>query len=276
MSTIITRASKGSALSHAEMDANLNNLNADKVEKSLLVTNNSIYVKNNSGVLVEVVVATDRILGRLSGGEIVGLTVAQIKTLITYTGKQNQDDDLDDIAALTPANGDIMQRVGGVWTAITMADLRAAIAWHNYAAHYAPGTTNILTIDVWTEVVVGATDERKNNGFTEVSGKVIYGGTPTVDLEVGYSVAVDVAGSVESKKVAFEIQVFNGADALQYSTAQSVGVVAAYAAANGVITLGAVGVQSFQTGWYIKLFVKNVGTDDDINITDYNLTLREI
>jgi hypothetical protein len=32
MATIITRSGKGSALTHAEMDANLNNLNADKVE----------------------------------------------------------------------------------------------------------------------------------------------------------------------------------------------------------------------------------------------------
>lgn len=34
MSTITTRSSKGSALTHTEMDDNLTNLNTDKMEKS--------------------------------------------------------------------------------------------------------------------------------------------------------------------------------------------------------------------------------------------------
>jgi hypothetical protein len=34
MSTLTTRIGKGSALSNAELDANFNNLNADKAEKS--------------------------------------------------------------------------------------------------------------------------------------------------------------------------------------------------------------------------------------------------
>lgn len=34
MSTLTTRSGKGSALSNAELDANFNNLNADKAEKS--------------------------------------------------------------------------------------------------------------------------------------------------------------------------------------------------------------------------------------------------
>jgi len=37
MSTIVTRASKGLPLSHGEMDANLTNLNTDKLEASALV-----------------------------------------------------------------------------------------------------------------------------------------------------------------------------------------------------------------------------------------------
>lgn len=36
MSTIITRAGKGSALSYAEMDANFTNLNTDKIDASVL------------------------------------------------------------------------------------------------------------------------------------------------------------------------------------------------------------------------------------------------
>ena len=38
MSTIVTRAGKGSPLTHNEVDANFNNLNNDKVESSALAT----------------------------------------------------------------------------------------------------------------------------------------------------------------------------------------------------------------------------------------------
>ena len=35
MSTIVTRAGKGSALTHTELDANFTNLNTDKIESTL-------------------------------------------------------------------------------------------------------------------------------------------------------------------------------------------------------------------------------------------------
>ena len=38
MATIVTRAGKGSPLTHAEVDANFNNLNSDKAETSALGT----------------------------------------------------------------------------------------------------------------------------------------------------------------------------------------------------------------------------------------------
>jgi len=38
MATIVTRAGKGSPLTHNEVDANFNNLNSDKVESSALGT----------------------------------------------------------------------------------------------------------------------------------------------------------------------------------------------------------------------------------------------
>ena len=38
MATIVTRAGKGSPLTHAEVDANFSNLNSDKVESSALGT----------------------------------------------------------------------------------------------------------------------------------------------------------------------------------------------------------------------------------------------
>lgn len=50
MSTIVTRAGKGSALTHAEVDANFINLNTDKLEaaQSVTLTNKTISGSNNT------------------------------------------------------------------------------------------------------------------------------------------------------------------------------------------------------------------------------------
>lgn len=50
MSTIVTRAGKGSALTHNEVDANFNNLNNDKIEaaQSVTLTNKTISGSNNT------------------------------------------------------------------------------------------------------------------------------------------------------------------------------------------------------------------------------------
>lgn len=52
MATIVTRAGKGSPLTNAEMDANLTNLNADKMEKSANLSDvtNTATARDNLGV----------------------------------------------------------------------------------------------------------------------------------------------------------------------------------------------------------------------------------
>lgn len=54
MTTIVTRAGKGSPLTNNEMDANLNNLNNDKIETSVLVTlapiNSPVFTGNPQSV----------------------------------------------------------------------------------------------------------------------------------------------------------------------------------------------------------------------------------
>ncbi len=82
MADITLREVKGSKLTHQEMDDNFNNLNVQKIEQGLFATNNTILIKDNSGELVEVVIAPSRIIGRLASGEIVALTAAQLKGLI--------------------------------------------------------------------------------------------------------------------------------------------------------------------------------------------------
>lgn len=83
MTTIVKRSVKGSDLTPAEADQNLENLNNDKLEKGLYSTNNSIVIKNNSGVIQELIIPVSRILGRKASGEIVPLTASEVKTLLS-------------------------------------------------------------------------------------------------------------------------------------------------------------------------------------------------
>jgi len=60
---------------------------------------------------------------------ILPIDLADVTGLVTaLAGKQPLDGDLTDIAALAPAANDVIQRVGGVWTNRTMAQLLIALA----------------------------------------------------------------------------------------------------------------------------------------------------
>lgn len=59
MATIVTRAGKGSTLTHAEMDANFNNLNNDKVEKTSSSDNSIAKFNGTSGELQDTGVNID-------------------------------------------------------------------------------------------------------------------------------------------------------------------------------------------------------------------------
>lgn len=82
MSTIVTRSGKGSDLTPNEADQNIINLNADKLEKGTYATNNAIVIKNNSGVVQELIIPVSRILGRKATGEIVPLTMAEVIVML--------------------------------------------------------------------------------------------------------------------------------------------------------------------------------------------------
>src|SRR5690606_3676591 len=83
---IVLRTEKGEPLTNEELDNNFVELRDNKVDKALLTNNNTIFVKNNAGELVAVQVATGRILGRLPGGEIKGLTQAEILSHFEFGG----------------------------------------------------------------------------------------------------------------------------------------------------------------------------------------------
>ena len=112
MATIVTRSGKGSALTHAEMDANLNNLNNDKLETGAVVS---------SGLEM----STDRLLGRTtaSTGAVEEITVGSGLSLssgtLTATGAGVSDGDYGDVTVSSS---------GTVWTvdndAVTYAKIQ--------------------------------------------------------------------------------------------------------------------------------------------------------
>lgn len=94
MATIVTRAGKGSALTHNEVDANFNNLNTDKLEAatSATLTNKTIALGSNtvSGTLAQFNTAvTDADLASLAGTEtLTNKTVNLASNTLTGTTAQ--------------------------------------------------------------------------------------------------------------------------------------------------------------------------------------------
>ena len=130
MSAITLREVKGSKLTHNEMDDNFNNLNEDKLEKSLYATNNPILIRNNSGDIVEVEVDPSTIVGRKATGEIVALTVAELRTMLAVTSTGWADPtgttDKTTFATSTVTTEELAKRVKGIYEALKAAGILSA------------------------------------------------------------------------------------------------------------------------------------------------------
>jgi len=92
MSTIVTRAGKGSALTYAEMDANFNNLNNDKLEVSSLIATNIVNTPAGSISAINVQTAINELdTEKAKSGantditSINGTTIPTSKTLVVTT-----------------------------------------------------------------------------------------------------------------------------------------------------------------------------------------------
>ena len=66
MSTIVTRAGKGSPLTNNEMDANLTNLNTDKIETAMIVAATSKATPVDADLLALVDSAASNVLKKLT------------------------------------------------------------------------------------------------------------------------------------------------------------------------------------------------------------------
>lgn len=134
MATIVTRSGKGSALTHAEMDANLNNLNNDKLETGAVVS---------SGLEM----STDRLLGRTtaSTGAVEEITVGSGLSLssgtLTATGAGVSDGDYGDVTVSSS---------GTVWTvdndAVTYAKIQNVSATDKLLGRSTAGAGDIEEI----------------------------------------------------------------------------------------------------------------------------------
>ena len=95
MSTIVTKASKGSILTSVEMDANLDNLNADKIESNTAVTvvGNIAAYSTTGGRQIKVATAAD-IVGAIGATAVTNATnvtgtIASAVTATTQTAGDN-------------------------------------------------------------------------------------------------------------------------------------------------------------------------------------------
>jgi hypothetical protein len=109
MATIVTRAGKGSPLTHDEVDDNFSNLNTDKVETSAIGTaaaaNTGDFATAAQGTLA------DSALQNITGESI---------------------ENLSDVASMTPSDGQALVYGSGVWSA---ADMAGGIAYTRHTAN---------------------------------------------------------------------------------------------------------------------------------------------
>jgi hypothetical protein len=111
------RLVKGSPLTHAEMDTNIQELDDLKMDKSAFGSNNSVVARDNSGDLVAVVMTASTILGRKSTGEIVALDKNDIKTILNL-GIDDVDGLQDVLDVLAGSHTHPISEVTGLSTAL--------------------------------------------------------------------------------------------------------------------------------------------------------------
>lgn len=123
MAVITLRLIKGEPLTFEEVDANFNNLNADKLEKGLYSAPNVMLATNGSGEVVPISIPEVRIVGRLTGGQVKALTMSELKAILAL--EMSDVNGLEDALEAIDLNVDIAD-VGGLQAALDA--LNASIA----------------------------------------------------------------------------------------------------------------------------------------------------
>ena len=111
MSTIVTRAGKGSALTHTEVDANFVNLNTDKLQSGN--TANSLTITNLSGTTVtytNAIISSATIAGGSINGTTIGASTATTGAFTVLTA--SSDSSFTSTGALLISKGTTGQQPG--------------------------------------------------------------------------------------------------------------------------------------------------------------------
>lgn len=128
MSTIVTRAGKGSALTHNEVDANFTNLNTDKLEAatSATLTNKTIALGSNtvSGTIAQFNTAvTDADLATLAGVEtLTNKTMSGANNTLTNIAQSSVTNLVTDLAAKAPLTPTVENIATGSAYTLVVAD----------------------------------------------------------------------------------------------------------------------------------------------------------
>ena len=178
MATVVTRAGKGSALTHAEMDANFNNLNNDKLETSGGTLTGTLTVNNDTG--------TDAVYSE-SG---IDVSSGSAETFnIQNSGAGAMTLQVDGVDVITTSTGKPLSKDWGVVTSNTQIDLDDA------DFHQVECGANLTLTFASANTLDRATVAIHNNGSYTIGTAGIDNNDPT--LTVGTNVQ-DIIGLVKS------------------------------------------------------------------------------
>lgn len=205
MSTIVTRAGKGSPLTHTEVDSNFTNLNSDKTENaSAAITGGTI-----NGASVGASNASSGAFTSLSSSSTTtlnGTTIPASKTLVVTTDigstVQAYDAQLADVAGLTPTDNGVIIGNGTNFVVESGATLKTSLGLTIGTDVQAYDATILKSADIGTSVQAYDADTAKTDtAQTYTAGQrgevtaLTDGATITPDLADSNNFSVTLGGN---------------------------------------------------------------------------------
>lgn len=208
MATIVTRAGKGSPLTHNEVDANFENLNSDKVETSSVSAFGATLIDDADAATARTTLGLGTAATTASTDYATSAQGANADTaygwgnhasagyLTDITGESIQA--LSDVATMSPTEGQALVYSSGSWTA---ADMSGGIAYTRKTANYTASANEGIIADTSggsftvtlpaspatgdTVMVVDGNDWSTTNLIVGRNGSTIEGDAADLTCDVG-------------------------------------------------------------------------------------------